>query len=169
MAGLSDHPVSPLFARSFGVQPGCAAQESIEPLETALHRITDVATGAAAPVVRLAHRSLAALAKIRTDWHLKIIVGQIARDFRLCPRDLQSTSREQRIAFVRQLAMFLSRKITGAPFESIGEHFNRDQTTVIHAYQLIERRIQLDAAFQQFIEKMEARMTGIVPLTVLTV
>lgn len=169
MAELSDHPVSPFFARSFGVQPGCAAQELIEPLETAPHRITDAASGAAAPVVRLAHRCVAALARIRTDGRLTIIAGQIGRGFRVRPRDLQSRSHEQRVAFVRQLAMFLSRKITGAPFESIAEHFNRDQTTVIHAYQLIERRIQLDAAFQQFIEKIEARMTEIVPLTVLTV
>src|SRR5260370_31513152 len=169
MAELSDHPVSPFSAWSFGVQPGCAAQELIEPLETAPHRITDVASGAAAPVVRLACRSLAALARIRADGRLTIIAGQIGRSFRLRPRDLQSRSREQRVAFLWQLAMFPSRKITGAPFESIGEHFNRDQTTVIHAYQLIERRIRLDAAFQQFIEKMEARMTGIVPLTVLAV
>jgi chromosomal replication initiation ATPase DnaA len=169
MAELTAHTVSPLFARSFGVQPGCAAQELIEPLETALHRITEVGTGAAAPVVRLAHRSLAALARIRTDGRLTNIAGQIERDFRLRPRDLQSRSREQPIAFLWQLAMFPSRKITGAPLDSIGEHFNRDQTTVIHTYQLIERRIRLDAAFQQFIEKMEARMTGIVPLTVLAV
>jgi len=50
----------------------------------------------------------------QTDGRLVIISGLIATDFRLPLADLQSRSREQRIAFVRQLAMFLARKITGA-------------------------------------------------------
>ena len=56
--------------------------------------------------------------------------------------------------------MFLCRKITGAPFELIGAHFNRDHSTVTHAYQLIERRMLRDAAFRLFIEKLEGQITG---------
>jgi chromosomal replication initiation ATPase DnaA len=82
----------------------------------------------------------------QTDGRLVIISGLIATDFRLPVADLQSRNREQRIAFVRQLTMFLSRKITGAPFKSIGAHFHRDHSTVIHAYWLIERCIQRDTA-----------------------
>ena len=102
----------------------------------------------------------------QTDGRLVVISGLIATDFRLPVADLQSRSREQRIAFVRQLAMFLSRKITGAPFKAIGAHFHRDHSTVIHAYWLIERRIQRDAAFRLFTRQLEARIVAVVFMTI---
>jgi hypothetical protein len=96
---------------------------------------------------------------------LRFISDQVARNFRLRPDDLQSRTREQPITFARQLAMFLCRKMTGAPFETIGEHFNRDHSTVIQAYQLIERLMVRDAAFRLFIEKLGGQITGTCPLT----
>jgi len=102
----------------------------------------------------------------QTNGRLVIISGLIAADFRLPVTELQSRSREQRIAFVRQLAMFLSRKITGVPFKLIGAHFHRDHSTVIHAYWLIERRIQRDTAFRLFIKQLEARIVAVVFMTI---
>ena len=51
--------------------------------------------------------------------------------------------------------MYLCRKITSNSFPSIGEHFGRDHSTVIHAVNLIERRVNNDAAFRLLIEKIE--------------
>jgi chromosomal replication initiator protein len=101
--------------------------------------------------------------RMQTDQteRLVIISGLIATDFHLPVADLQSRIREQRIAFVRQLAMFLSRKITGAQFKLIGAHFHRDHSTVIHAYWLIEHRIQRDTAFRLFIRQLEARIVAV--------
>jgi chromosomal replication initiator protein len=160
MAELPDSHPSPSCARSFCVRPGLAHQELVEALEDAVRCITSAPRGAAEP---LARRALAALVRIQNDERLASISAQIARDFRLPRDDLLSRSREQRIAFVRQLAMFLSRKITTAPFEFIGDHFHRDHTTVVHACRLIERRMQRDAAFRIFIEKLEGRITQTIP------
>jgi chromosomal replication initiator protein len=96
---------------------------------------------------------------IRTNRPLKTVSNQIARDFRLQPPDLQSKLQEQRILFVRQLTMFLCRKITGAPFKSIGEHFHRDHSTVIHGYRVIEQRVRGNAAFRRLIERLEGCIT----------
>jgi chromosomal replication initiation ATPase DnaA len=109
------------------------ADERIEALEAALLRIAAVSEGVAPPVVALAHRALADLVGIRTNRPLKTVSNQIARDFRLQPPDLQSKLQEQRIVFVRQLTMSICRKITGAPFKSIGEHFHRDHSTLFTA------------------------------------
>jgi chromosomal replication initiator protein len=68
--------------------------------------------------------------------------------------DLKSKKRTQRIAFCRQVAMYLCRKITGNSFPSIGEHFGRDHSTVIHAFNVIERRVNNDSAFRFSIEKI---------------
>jgi chromosomal replication initiator protein len=165
MAELTEHTFFVSSAHPFCAQPELAADELIDTLEVALRRVTARPAGASPPLVDLAHRALAALARIRIAGRLASISDQVAREFRLRSDDLQSGSREQRIAFARQLAMCLCRKITGAPFESIGEHFNRDHSTVIHAYQLIERRIRRDAAFRLFIEKLEGQITGMVPAT----
>jgi chromosomal replication initiator protein len=165
MAELTDFTVSPSFTRPFSVQLEPAADGHIEALEAALHCITPVPAGAAPPVIELAHRTLLDLNGFRLDSRLVAISSHIACDFRLHPRDLQSTCREQRIAFVRQLAMFLCRKITGAPFTSIGRYFHRHHSTVIHAYQLIERRVRRDVAFRLFIEKLTRWITRMVQAT----
>jgi chromosomal replication initiator protein len=69
--------------------------------------------------------------------------------------DLKSKTRTQRVAFCRQVAMYLCRKITSNSFPSIGEHFGRDHSTVIHAFNLIERRVNNDSAFRFSMEKIE--------------
>jgi chromosomal replication initiation ATPase DnaA len=142
--------------------PELAADELIDGIEAALRRVTALRAHASPPLADLARRSLAALTRARIAGRLANVSEQFAREFRLNSGDLQSKSREQRIAFARQLAMYLCRKITGAPFESIGEHFNRDHSTVIHACQLIERRMARDAAFRLFIMKLEGRISGTV-------
>ncbi len=46
-------------------------------------------------------------------------------------------------------------------FPAIGEHFGRDHSTVIHAYNLIARRISNDSAFRMSIEKIERELKAI--------
>jgi len=145
--------------------PELAADELIDGLEAALRRVTALPPHGSPSLADVARSSLAALRRARIAGRLANISDQVAREFRLRSGDLQSKSRQQRIAFARQLAMYLCRKITGAPFENIGEHFNRDHSTVIHAYQLIERRMARDAAFRLFIMKLEGRMSGTVLTT----
>jgi chromosomal replication initiator protein len=74
---------------------------------------------------------------------------------------LKSKKRTQHIAFCRQVAMYLARKLTDSSFPVIGEHFGRDHSTVIHAYNLIARRISNDSAFRMSIEKIERELKAI--------
>jgi chromosomal replication initiator protein len=75
--------------------------------------------------------------------------------------DLKSKKRTQHIAFCRQVAMYLCRKLTDRSFPAIGEHFGRDHSTVIHAYNLIARRVSSDSAFRMSIEKIERELKAI--------
>jgi chromosomal replication initiator protein len=75
--------------------------------------------------------------------------------------DLKSKKRTQHIAFCRQVAMYLCRKLTDASFPTIGEHFGRDHSTVIHAHNLILRRVTSDPAFRLSIEKIERELKSI--------
>ncbi len=70
----------------------------------------------------------------------KAIVQHVARSFQLKPKDLASDSRKQSIVFVRDVAIYLIRKLLGLSFLKIGGYFgNRDHSTVMHAYRKIEK------------------------------
>ena len=49
----------------------------------------------------------------------------------------------------RQMAMFLARKLTSCSSTEIGEFFDRDHSTVLHAEALIEKRFGLDHVLEQ--------------------
>src|SRR5260370_31849440 len=86
---------------------------------------------------------------------IEAIQRVVSDSFHIRLADLKSKKRTQRVAFCRQVAMYLCRKITSNSFPSIGEHFGRDHSTVIHAFNLIERRLVNDSAFWFSIEKIE--------------
>jgi chromosomal replication initiator protein len=85
----------------------------------------------------------------------------VSDSFHVRLADLKSKKRTQHIAFCRQVAMYLSRKLTDSSFPCIGEHFGRDHSTVIHAYNLIARRMSNDSAFRMSIEKIERELKAI--------
>jgi chromosomal replication initiator protein len=78
----------------------------------------------------------------------------VADFFHIRLADLKSKKRTQHIAFCRQVAMYLCRKLTDSSFPTIGESFGRDHSTVIHAYNLIARRVANDSAFRISIDKI---------------
>ncbi len=85
----------------------------------------------------------------------------VAEFFHIKLTDLKSKKRTQHIAFCRQVAMYLCRKLTDSSFPTIGEHFGRDHSTVIHAHNLIMRRVTSDSAFRLSIEKIERELKSI--------
>ena len=67
--------------------------------------------------------------------------------------------RTRTIALPRQVAMYLCRRYTDASFPVIGERFGgRDHSTVIHAAQVIERRIEQDPALREAVEKLQRKL-----------
>jgi chromosomal replication initiator protein len=74
--------------------------------------------------------------------------------------DMQSKKRTKRIAFPRQLCMYLARDMTDLTLSDIGAHFGgRDHTTVIYAIERIEERVKKEPDLAQLVDelKREAR------------
>ena len=94
------------------------------------------------------------------------IQRRVSEFFHIELADLTSKKRTQRIAFCRQVAMYLCRKMTDSSFPAIGEHFGRDHSTVIHAFNLIDRRIAHDSAFRFSIEKIERELKRVALLRI---
>ena len=87
---------------------------------------------------------------------LDAIIDTVAATYRIGALVILSKNRTQRVAFCRQVAMYLCRKLTGNSFPVIGQHFGRDHSTVFHAYNLIARRMIDEPAFRISIEKIMA-------------
>ena len=81
--------------------------------------------------------------------------------FGLSTDELLSSGRSARIAWPRQVAMYLSRELTDESLPSIGRHFGgRDHTTVLHAWRRTTARIADDDASREAVEKLCSQLSS---------
>jgi chromosomal replication initiator protein len=81
------------------------------------------------------------------------IQKKTAEFYKLEVKDFHSPQRARRVARPRQVAMYLSRKLTTRSLPEIGRRFGgRDHTTVLHACRRIEALIVEDALFRQEVD-----------------
>ncbi len=74
--------------------------------------------------------------------------------------ELTSQRRTRNVAFPRQIAMYLARKLTDLSLPKIGEEFGgRDHTTVIHAYEKISEGIKTDEGLENVINDLTKKLT----------
>ncbi len=75
--------------------------------------------------------------------------------FELTSEELLSSTRSQRVAWPRQLAMYLARELTGESLPAIGREFGgRDHTTVLHACRRASARLDSDLNASEAVEKL---------------
>lgn len=83
---------------------------------------------------------------------INLIQDVVSNYFNLKVEELKSSRRTRNIAFPRQIAMYLSRKLTDMSLPKIGEEFGgRDHTTVIHAYEKISNGLKKDEQLKNVI------------------
>jgi chromosomal replication initiator protein len=81
------------------------------------------------------------------------IQRKTAEFYKLEVKDFHSPQRARRVARPRQVAMYLSRKLTTRSLPEIGRRFGgRDHTTVLHACRRIEALIVEDPMFRQEVD-----------------
>jgi chromosomal replication initiator protein len=86
------------------------------------------------------------------------------RHFGISSEDLLSSGRSPRIAWPRQVAMYLSRELTGESLPAIGRRFGgRDHTTVLHAWRRTVARIDSDEGSRKAVEKLCAELGSPAP------
>ena len=74
------------------------------------------------------------------------IIRNTAASFGFSVDDVLSASRRQPLVLCRQVAMYLCRELTDLSLPKIGEHFNRDHTTVLHSVEKVKRILRSDRA-----------------------
>lgn len=103
------------------------------------------------------------LADILRASQQKLTIDQIMRlsaeHFGIRISDMTGSKRTKAVAYPRQIAMYLSKKMTTKSLPDIGRAFGgRDHTTVLHAVRKIEDLSQRDASIAEDIENLRRKL-----------
>ncbi|MFQ5863738.1 MAG: chromosomal replication initiator protein DnaA [bacterium] len=83
----------------------------------------------------------------------------ISQHFDIPDDMLRAKTRKKEIAYVRQLAMYLTKELTKYSLKTIGLHFGgRDHSTVIHAIQCIENQIREDKRVWDDVQTLKSKI-----------
>jgi chromosomal replication initiator protein len=92
---------------------------------------------------------------------IREIQAVVGTHFGVSHDELLSTARSARIAWPRQIAMYLARELTDESLPSIGRAFGgRDHTTVMHACRRAGARIEGEEAVRDAVNKLHAMLTA---------
>jgi chromosomal replication initiator protein len=85
------------------------------------------------------------------------IQAAVASRYGLAVSDLLSSSRAARIAWPRQLAIYLAREFTSTSLQMIGEAFGgRNHATVLHACKRVSARVATDQQLSKELDELKA-------------
>ena len=95
----------------------------------------------------------------RQNITLEKITSHICKYYGLQSDDLIGKKRPKNIVMPRQIAMYLCRIMTDASLPKIGLYFGgRDHTTVIHAYEKIDKIRKEDRSFDSLMQQFEEQI-----------
>jgi chromosomal replication initiator protein len=79
----------------------------------------------------------------------------IAQKYNIKVSDLISKSNKHDIAFPRQIAMYICKKVTKSPLHEIGHNFGgKHHSTVLHSIKKIKKEIETDYEFAKEIKSL---------------
>jgi len=137
-------------------------RSNIRRLEGALIRVASYAslTGAELTPQAIEHLLRDALhEESRRTITVESIQKRVAEHFDIRMADMTSKRRPQNIAFPRQVAMYLTRRLTHSSLSDIGEAFGgRDHGTVLHACRLVESLMEQDPSLRQTINYLNQQL-----------
>ncbi len=136
-------------------------QTNIRELEGALIRILAYASLQKQEVdLKLAEKVLGdTIAKKRQNLDIEIIQKKVADFFRIDVGMMKAKKKTADVVLARQVAMSLARSLTDNSLKAIGDQFGgRDHSTVIHACDLISKKMSTDPQLRENIDKISAAL-----------
>ncbi len=89
------------------------------------------------------------------------IQHRVAEYFNIVETKMKARDRTAKVAFARQVAMYLCSELTDMKLIAIGEAFGgRDHGTVIHAKKTIKDRMDVDADVKRDVEYLKKQLSG---------
>jgi len=132
---------------------------NIRDLEGALNKVTAYARFTSTPItLELAKEALKDQLEgaDKPEINIKYIQQIVSDHYNLTMEDITGRKRTQNIAFPRQIAMYLCRKLLeDESLPSIGAAFGRDHTTVMHGCNKISGELESDKHLNDVISELE--------------
>ncbi len=86
---------------------------------------------------------------------IEMIQEGVAKYFKITTHDLRAKRRNRTSVLPRQIAMYLTRKLTTMSLPEIGSAFGgKDHTTVLHSYRKIDQDVQKNSELKNTIERL---------------
>ena len=134
-------------------------QTNVRQLEGALNTLRwYCTTHSITPTIPIAKELLVDYLTDETDKSVSVntIKKVVGKHYNIHMEDFNSKRKTQSIAWPRQIAMFLTTEMTDLSLPEIGREFNRDHSTVLHARNLVQEKINQDPFFAAEINQMIA-------------
>ena len=94
---------------------------------------------------------------------IESIQREVANFYSLKVQDMKSNKKQKNISLPRQVAMYLSRRYTGASYPEIGEKFGgKDHSTVIHAVKKIEQNLGQDPSLENTVKSLSRKIESLI-------
>lgn len=94
------------------------------------------------------------------------ILNCIQKYYKVTRGEILGSQRPRHISQARQVGMYLSRVLTQASYVEIGRAFNKDHSSVVHAYKNIENKRQKDRDFANEIDRISDMITSSIDIDV---
>lgn len=135
--------------------------DDVRQLESGLNGVAAKSSLLGIPVdLKLAESVVKNIVRQRKRITIDIIKQLVCKYYDVGLEDIISRSRKQHLVRPRQIAIYLSRRYTDAPLQTIGKSFNRYHATALHSINCIERGLKQDSSIQKqvgfFQQKLES-------------
>ncbi len=134
---------------------------NIRMLEGSLIRIGAFASLTKTPIdIQLAKEVLKNIIKPKEELiSIDTIQKVVANFFNIKISDLKVKRKHKGYLIPRQIAMYLSRKLTNASLVEIGEKFGgKDHSTVLHSIKKVEERASKEPSFKEMVENLHGQI-----------
>ena len=106
-----------------------------------------------------AREALGDLKIVYTDKNISAIQKAVADYYEITVEELKGKKRSKNIAYPRMIAMYLARMLTDDSFPKIGLEFGaRDHSTVIHAYEKINKDLKDNKKLNDIINDIKTKI-----------
>jgi chromosomal replication initiator protein len=134
---------------------------NIRMLEGSLIRIGAFASLTKTPIdIQLAKEVLKNIIKPKEELiSIDLVQKVVSNSFNIKMSDLKVKRKYKGYVIPRQIAMYLSRKLTNASLLEIGEKFGgKDHSTVLHSIKKVEEKMSKEPSFREMIENLHSRI-----------
>lgn len=133
--------------------------EDVRQLESGLIGITAKSSLMGIPIdIDLAEGVVRNIVQHKKTITIDVIKKLVCKHFNIGLADIVSNSRKQTFARPRQIAIYLSRRYTDSPLQTIGKSFNRYHATALHSIGIIERGIKENSSLRKQVDYFSQKL-----------